>query len=150
MTRPLYLFSALSVGLLAMAACEADRMPIPEDGRALFAENCVVCHGASATGDGPLAADLPAQPADLTQIALQNGGTFPREDVLSTIDGYTRGAYEDPGMPEFGALLDSELVPFDVGDGKLTPTPRKLVALVRYLETIQDLPELEPEDGPRQ
>jgi hypothetical protein len=40
-------------------------------------------------------------------------------------------------MPEFGDLLQGDLIPFDSGDGIQTPTPRKLVALVEYLETIQ-------------
>jgi hypothetical protein len=42
-----------------------------------------------------------------------------------------------PGMPEFGALLEGDLIPFDSGDGILTPTPRKLVALLEYIESIQ-------------
>jgi hypothetical protein len=40
-------------------------------------------------------------------------------------------------MPEFGALLDGDLVPLDTGDGVLTPTPRKLVALLEYIESAQ-------------
>jgi len=35
-------------------------------GAALFAANCVACHGPQARGNGPLAASLPIPPADLT------------------------------------------------------------------------------------
>jgi hypothetical protein len=41
-------------------------------------------------------------------------------------------------MPEFGALLEGDTVPVDVGDGVLTPTPRPLAALLAYLESIQE------------
>lgn len=35
-------------------------------GRETYARNCVFCHGADGQGDGPLAAELPIAPADLT------------------------------------------------------------------------------------
>ena len=41
------------------------------------------------------------------------------------------------GVPEFGELLKGDLVPLDTGDGVMTPTPRKMVALLEYLESIQ-------------
>lgn len=137
MMRPLFLCLGLSA--VALAACTQEIMPTPAEGRALFQDNCAVCHGETGQGDGPLADQNISVPADLTRLAADNGGVFPREHVLSTVDGYTRGALEVPGMPEFGKLFEGDLVPFDTGDGndKLTPTPRKLVALVEYLETLQ-------------
>jgi putative copper resistance protein D len=35
-------------------------------GAAIYADNCVPCHGATGRGDGPAAAGLPIRPADLT------------------------------------------------------------------------------------
>ena len=122
----------------ALAGCVETEMPGPQDGRALYMQNCAVCHGENAKGDGPMARTMSKPPRDLTLIALRNGDTFPRAKVMSTVDGYTRSNIELPGMPEFGALLEGDLVPFDSGDGKPTPTPRKLVALVEYLESIQE------------
>ena len=77
-------------------------------------------------------------PKDLTLIRLRHGNAFPRAKVMSIIDGYARSDIAGPGMPEFGELLEGDLVPFDSGDGIQTPTPRKLVALLEYLETIQE------------
>lgn len=76
-------------------------------------------------------------PANLTLISARHNKTFPRAKMMSIVDGYTRSDIDAPGMPEFGELLSGDLVPFDSGDGVQTPTPRKLVALVEYLETIQ-------------
>ncbi|MCK0149176.1 cytochrome c [Marivita sp. S6314] len=122
---------------LAGAACTPDEMPQPTDGRALFIENCAVCHGADGKGNGPMARATQPAPADLTLIAVRNGGVFPEVEVLSTIDGYARSDMSGPDMPEFGALLQGDLVPLDTGDGVMTPTPRKLVALLEYIESIQ-------------
>ena len=123
----------------AFAACATPEMPLPPEGAALYADNCAICHGPGGRGDGPLAAGLDPAPADLTRIAARGGGAFPRAEVLSQIDGYTRMDSADmpQDMPEFGLLLRGETVPVDVGDGKLTPVPRPLAALMVYLESIQ-------------
>ena len=98
-------------------------------------KNCAQCHGSSGTGDGPWADAYDPPPANLTQ--LSQNGVFPRARVLSIIDGYDRSGLPGKKMPEFGALLEGETVPVDVGDGMLTPTPRPLAALMVYLESIQ-------------
>lgn len=126
------------MGAGALAACmETVSMPDADEGRQLYAENCAACHGASGRGDGPWATGMAPAPSDLTQ--LSENGTFPRARVLSTIDGYHRAQMPGQQMPEFGALLQGETVPIDVGDGVMTPTPRPLAALLIYLESIQDV-----------
>jgi mono/diheme cytochrome c family protein len=121
--------------IAALAACT----PEPEElsGRALFDQFCVACHGTGGLGDGPAAADLPRKPADLTRISARNGGTFPLVRVMSVIDGYTRtGAAQV--MPDFGAALaEGPVEMVDTGNGVMTPTPSRLVALAEYLRTIQ-------------
>lgn len=77
-------------------------------------------------------------PKDLTLIQVRHGDKFPKSKVLSTIDGYARSDIAGPGMPEFGALLEGDLIPYDSGDGIETPTPRKLLALLEYIESIQE------------
>ncbi|MGP6087930.1 c-type cytochrome [Antarctobacter jejuensis] len=126
-----------ALGLAGCMETGPGAMPEPSDGRALFMQNCAVCHGEDGRGNGTMARAMKKAPANLTLISVRHGDTFPRAKVMSIIDGYARSDLSGPGMPEFGALLEGDLVPYDSGDGKLTPTPRKLVALAEYLESIQ-------------
>lgn len=119
-----------------VAACTVDEMPGPSEGEKLFVENCAACHGLDATGGELIGGQLAP---DLTILAAQNGGVFPRARALSAIDGYGKGRAASV-MPEFGALLvDAETVPVEV-DGTLTPTPRPMAAVLAYLESIQTNP----------
>ncbi|MDX2484946.1 MAG: cytochrome c [Pseudodonghicola sp.] len=124
---------SVAPALFLLAACVSDEMPGPEEGAMLFAENCTACH--DYRGQGARLAGGQMAP-DLTRISARNGSEFPRARVLSRIDGYGHGTVPASIMPEFGALLEGELVPVDV-DGTLTPTPRPLAALLTYLESIQ-------------
>ena len=124
------------LAVLALAGCMADDMPEATEGAVLFAENCAICHGPAARGDGALASGLTPRPPDLTLITRRAGGVFPRAAVLSQIDGYTKQP-ATTGMPEFGALLYGPTVPVDVGDAQPSPVPRSLAALLTYLESVQ-------------
>lgn len=130
---------AAIIGLGFLAACMQAEMPQAPEGRMLYADNCAQCHGAGGKGDGPWANDMSPRPANLTTLAAQNAGVFPRAAVLSSIDGYHRAEQPGQQMPEFGLLLQGETVPVDTGDGVMTPTPRPLAALLIYLESIQAL-----------
>lgn len=125
--------------LLAMAALAVACAPAPEAvGRKLFDTHCTACHGRDAGGDGPLAEGLDRPVPDLTAIAARNGGDFPTARVMSVIDGYSRVRAGNIAMPEFGIeLQEGPLVRYDAGDGVMTPTPSRLVALAEYLRSIQ-------------
>ncbi len=123
--------------VMTVGACVEAEMPVAADGKGLFMENCAACHGANGKGDGPMARSMTKPPKDLTLIQARHGDKFPESIVLSTIDGYARSDLSGPGMPEFGALLEGDLIPYDSGDGIETPTPRKLLALLEYIESIQ-------------
>ncbi|SEP01008.1 Cytochrome c [Salinihabitans flavidus] len=126
------------LGALALfVACTEVEMPTRNEGAQIYTTYCATCHGPNATGNAADGVTLKQAPADLTRIAQRNGGTFPRAEVLSQIDGYTREPVPGMTMPEFGELMSGDLVPVDVGDEKMTPTPRKLAALMYYLESIQ-------------
>ena len=126
------------LGAVALVlACAEAEMPEAPEGEKVFAENCALCHGAGGRGDGAIAAGLRPRPADLTVIARRNGGTFPVSQVLSQIDGYERDPVAGVEMPEFGLLLEGDLVPVETANGVFTPTPRPLAALLAYLESIQ-------------
>lgn len=124
---------------LALVACvERDETP---SGAKDFATFCAACHGAGGKGDGPAAAGLDRKPADLTGLSARNGGAFPGTRVMAKIWGYTgvtpgRQDSASP-MPEFGALLQGDLVPYDGGDGIATPTPVRLVGIAEHLKTLQ-------------
>ena len=133
MIRSFFVAVAFTVGA---SACAQESMPDEFEGKALFEENCAVCHGSSGMGNGPWAGSYNPSPTDLT--ALREDGVFSRSRVLSIIDGYDRTGLPGHDMPEFGLLLLGDTVPLDVGDGVLTPTPRPLAALLAYIESIQD------------
>lgn len=126
--------SAAGLAVVAglVAACQPQEMPDQIDGARVYEANCAMCHGA----DGAGAAGVSPRPADLTVLARGNRGVFPTNRVLSQIDGYMRSG--EDGMPEFGLLLEGDLVPVETDDGALTPTPRPLAALLEYLRTIQN------------
>lgn len=102
-------------------------------GEALFKTYCGSCHGKSATGDGPLAASLRFQPADLTRIAKRNGGKFDSDKVHRTIDG--RDAIKGHGgsdMPVWGDAFKRS----DEGYSEKSVKAR-IQAIVDYLKSIQ-------------
>lgn len=127
--------------LLLLAAC-VDKAPDVPTGAEDFADFCASCHGLGGKGDGAAAALLDRKPADLTGLSARNWGVFPGTRVMAKIWGYTgaRPGHLDEGspMPEFGALLQGELVPYDGGDGIATPTPIRLVQLAEHLRRLQD------------
>ncbi|OSQ42469.1 c-type cytochrome [Marivita geojedonensis] len=122
---------------LLIPACTPQEMPEVNEGRDLFMAFCADCHGVTGRGEGPMGRSMDPVPADLTLLSARNGGELPESDILSKIDGYAHGGTTGPSMPQFGDFLGGDPLPYDTGDGVLTPTPRKLVALIEYLETIQ-------------
>ena len=124
-----YVIILLALGL---TACVEE----PIDGQTAYMDNCASCHGVDGKGDGPAARGLAVAPPDLTTITARNGGVFPTDQVMSTIDGLDRGAHFSAAMPEFGAGdLGETVIVEEQGLG--TPVPMKLLVLTEYLESIQ-------------
>ncbi|MDD3450455.1 MAG: cytochrome c [Gammaproteobacteria bacterium] len=108
-------------GPFAIQASEVDPVAA-ERGREHFKLFCTNCHGLSGEGNGPLVAMLKIQPANLTQLARQDGGHFDAERVLKAIDGrHQVGAEGERNMPVFSENLAISTV----------------IDLVEYLKTIQ-------------
>ncbi len=120
--------------LACLAACNTT--PPTPDGAQLYDENCAVCHGRFAQGDGVLARDLPVPPTDLTRLAAKNGGVFPAEQVIAQIFGYP-GRYQSNPMPEFGAVLAGRPVPYRLETGETVDTPAAIAAIVDHLKRVQ-------------
>jgi len=118
-------------------------------GEELFRQYCASCHGEKGTGNGPMAAYLTVQPADLTRIAERRDGTFPREQVTRII----AGEENPPGhgtrtMPVWGERLQEGVI----GSVRKPAVARGRIAfLVDYLESLQgtDKKELENTVIPR-
>jgi len=124
------------IAIVALGACVAEDPGV--SGQAAFLDKCAACHGAD--GRGSLAQGLSLSPAapDLTGLSAANGGVFPRDYVMSTIDGYTRGLHTRSAMPEFGAGDLGDTVIVENPDGTGTPVPEVLLALAEYLERLQE------------
>jgi len=57
---------------------------------------------------------------------------------MSKIWGYSHGEAPSALMPKFAPLMAGPTVLVDTGDGIMTPTPLRLVAIAAYLETVQE------------
>ena len=124
----------LAVACLHATAVAAQTAPPVQSGSTVFKNYCATCHGTSAKGDGPLASSLTKRPADLTQIAKRNGGTFPVDVIARTIDGRSPVKGHGGGdMPVWGDA-------FGKSAADTTPIDQKIDRLVSYLESIQVKP----------
>jgi mono/diheme cytochrome c family protein len=102
-------------------------------GRDLFEFYCASCHGRDGKGGGPAAAALKAPPADLTALARQNGGTFPRARVEAFVTGnedQPAPAHGSRAMPVWGPIFKG-LDPHD------TANKRRIANIVDYIESLQ-------------
>lgn len=122
------------LGLIALAGCVTET---EVSGQRSFMENCAACHGADGTGGGVAAPGLSTQPPDLTMLSARNDGVFPRDYVMSTIDGFARGSHFSPDMPAFGDGDLGEVVIVEIEEGIGTPIPVELLALADYLQSLQ-------------
>lgn len=97
----------------------------------LFRAHCAACHGLDAKGNGPMAATLKTQPANLTVLAKNNGGKFPSARVSRKIMGddvvLSHGSRE---MPIWGPIFHQIEEDQDFGNVRLEN-------LLKYLESIQ-------------
>lgn len=126
---------ASSVGLLARPA--GQRLPPlvihSTTGQDLFAFYCASCHGRDGKGGGPVASALKAPPPDLTRLAQQHGGTFPRRQVEAfvTNDGSVlTPAHGSSDMPVWGPIFHG-LDPSD------TLVKVRIANLVAHIESMQ-------------
>ena len=77
-------------------------------GRDLFEFYCATCHGRDGKGNGPVAAALKLPPPDLTRLAHDNGGAFPRQRVETFVNDEGRvlvPAHGTSDMPVWGPIF---------------------------------------------
>jgi len=99
----------------------------------LFRFYCASCHGSDGKGRGPVAAALKTPPADLTSIALRNGGRFPQARVRTFVSSGEPvvAAHGSLDMPVWGPIFRG-LDPSEVR------TKVRIENLVSYIESIQE------------
>jgi|CXWL01.1.fsa_nt_gi mono/diheme cytochrome c family protein len=85
------LIVALSLVFCSLAlAGPPDASPaLIEKGKATFTINCVPCHGATGSGDGPAAVALNPKPRDFTKEPLKNGEK--PEELFKTVSEGLKG-----------------------------------------------------------
>lgn len=130
------LLAATALGISAAGAgAEPRKAQSYPSGEQLYQDHCATCHGTDGTGNGPMAQVLKVPPADLMQISMRAGGTFPADRVVEIIRyGGNVAGHGTPVMPVWGKVFSSE-----VGGGTSggSYSRRAVVELKRYLETIQ-------------
>lgn len=131
----------MAPAVLAVSGCMADGSASRTDadyGQVLFLAHCADCHSPDASGAGLASLGLGKPPPSLRQLSKRNNGVFPREYVMSVIDGFSRREHPGSVMPEFGAGDMGELVQVENDEGVSTPIPAHLLALANYIESIQE------------
>lgn len=105
-------------------------------GRAAYLQYCGACHGPQGKGDGVAGTFMRPKPNDLTQIAKENGGTFPFARVMAQIDGtQTVRAHGEPDMPVWGQVLRDKTT-WDAT--QRTDVRGKLLVITDYVQSIQE------------
>jgi len=101
-------------------------------GPALYRSYCASCHGADATGGGPMARALKVPPVDLTRIAARNGGMFPLPRVSRIISGEEQlpSGHGTRAMPVWGPIFSQVDADQDLGRIRIDN-------LARYLRELQ-------------
>jgi len=101
-------------------------------GRDIFRYYCATCHGRDGRGNGPVAAELKAKPANLTGLAAENAGRFPLERVKAFVTHGRPGApaHGSSEMPVWGPIFQS-LDPSDA------IAQARIESVVAYINSIQ-------------
>ena len=137
MTKVLGLFGSLAVAsaLAAIVWPDSQVRPPHEDhnsGAYLYRAYCGSCHGPDGRGDGPVADLTRPRPADLTRLASQHDGVFPRADVRELLAGRRLVTGHDTAvMPNWREVIRR------VQHGDDRAADAAIDALVLHLETLQ-------------
>lgn len=102
-------------------------------GEGIYLTYCASCHGVGGGGNGEVAEVLKQAPTDLTRLSGPNGGDFPYDRMVETIDGRRGvGSHGTREMPIWGgALRRSE------GGLSEPQAQTKIRQLVHYIWSIQ-------------
>jgi len=128
------ILSILSASILSLSPLQATAQD--EFGALEFVRACAVCHGIHGRGDAVASSLLLAPVPDLTQIAARNGGSFPMEDVIATIDGRsTRG--HGP-MPVWGYEMQNDNMAVAGTEAADAIVRARIISIAEHLKSIQE------------
>lgn len=123
----------------------ADSKKNVDPGKGEYISRCAACHGADGKGGGEMKDVLKVAPADLTVLAMKNGGVFPFDRVYAVIDG--REVVKGHGsrdMPVWGKVFiekmteKSEYYFGGPEENEMEVYARtRILALIDYLNRIQ-------------
>lgn len=127
--------------LLIALAASAQAQPAGGPGRWDYLNSCASCHGVSGRGDGPLVRHLVTPPSDLSRLAQRNGGVFPRERLVSLIDGRSSTEIGPHGSREMPVWGNTYVERFTQAGGRPQlaedAARRRILDLVDHLERLQ-------------
>jgi len=138
MYTPTILTAALAlVAVAATAPAPATAEGNARNGEAIYERYCAACHGADATGDGPMRAVLTVQPTDLTALSAGNDGVFPMGRVVKRIDGRDPLVAHGSPMPIYGDFFEGQDAALKTESGQPIITSTPVTDLIAYLEGLQ-------------
>ena len=135
-----YFFISISFLYSLISICVAEEVKNESDivGKKEFITYCGSCHGADGKGDGPIVNFIKRKPLDLTQLAKNNGGTFPFERIWGVFDGtYIFAEHGTSEMPIWGYRFVQEAQERNEKDIS-TKAKAKALDIVLYLQVIQE------------
>ncbi len=107
MQKPSGLALLLTTALLALSAMASERADAEPNGAALFAANCVACHGPAGKGDGPAAIAFNPKPRNLTDKKVM--ATVTDRNIADIVRKGGAAVGKSPLMPPFAALTQDQI-----------------------------------------
>ncbi|MGA7869430.1 MAG: cytochrome c [Candidatus Binatus sp.] len=125
--------------LLLMVALALTAGPaVAQSGKQDYDSYCAECHGPDGKGNGPSVSTIPMTPppSDLTLLTRENGGKFPFQEVVDTIDGRkVVPSHERIQMPFLGTTLQKPGEEFTPESN--AAVKRRIESMARYVESLQ-------------
>jgi mono/diheme cytochrome c family protein len=133
------LASALLGTALALSTASA-QITRADFGRDEYNANCRVCHGQAGKGDGSFGDLLKTRIPDLTTLSKRNGGVFPFDKIVRTIDGREMPrAHGTSEMPIWGVTYTEKGAQYFQGHAYNSEAyvQARILALTEYVHMLQ-------------
>ncbi len=133
------LFSIFLFNITSQFCFAEEPYDTEEQGKIRFTDNCALCHGSSAKGDGVFAKLLTIDTPDLTRLKKDNGGFFPYREVYLMVDGREEVLLHGPRyMPIWGDRFNSSTWSSVSEEHADTLVRGTIFELLIYLDSIQE------------